>query len=347
MLREKKLYAKLSKCDFWLKEVSFLGHIVSAKGIRVDLTKIEAIVNWKPPRNVSEVRSFLGLAGYYRRFVRGFSIIASPLTKLLRKGIKFEWTEKCHNSFEQLKGMLVEALVLTQPTSGKEYTLYSYALSIGLGCVLMQDGKVVAYASIQLKPHEQNYLTHDLELATVVFTLKIWRHYLYGEKCRIFIDHKSLKYLLNQKDLNLRQRRWLELFKNYDCIIDYHPGKANVVADALSRKMIYALSVKDYDWRFDSDGSLLAQLRVIPDLKQMIVNAQKDDTKLQEIVQLVNTGDKTNYAIDESGGLLYKSRLCVPNDMDLRKKILHESHNTVFTMHPGDNKMYQDMKKYY
>ena len=134
------------------------------------------------------------------------------------------------------------------------------------------------------------------------------------------------------------------MFKDYNCIIDYHHGKANVVANALSRKMISALSLKDYDWRFNADGALLAQLRVILDLKQMIVNAQKDDAKLQEIVQLVSTGDKTNHAIDESGGLLYKRRLCVPNDMDLRNKILYESHNTVFTIHPGGNKMYQDMK---
>ena len=178
-LREKRLYAKLNKCDFWLKEVSFLGYIVSAEGIRVDPAKIEAVVNWKSPRNVIEVRGFLGLAGYYRRFVRGFSIIASPLTKLLRKGIKFEWTNKCQNSFEQLKGMLVEAPVLTQLTSGKKYTLYSDASCIGLDCVLMQDRKMVAYASRQLKPHEHNYPTHDLELAAaVVFALKIWRHYL-------------------------------------------------------------------------------------------------------------------------------------------------------------------------
>ena len=138
----------------------------------------------------------------------------------------------------------------------------------------------------------------------------------------------------------MRQRQWLELFKDYDCIIDYHPEKENVVADASSRKMIYALSLKYYDWRFDSDGALSAQLRVIPDLKQMIVNSQKNDTKLQEIVQLVSTGDKTDYAIDESGGLLYESRLCVPNDMDLRKKILYGSHNTIFTMYPEGNKMY-------
>ena len=206
---------------------------------------------------------------------------------------------------------------------------------------------MVAYASRQLKQHEQNYPTHDLELAAVVFALKIWRHYLYGEKCRIFTDHKSLKYLLTKKDLNLRQRRWLELFKEYDCIIDYHPGKANVVADALSRNMISAPTLKIFDWRLATDGALLAQLNVIPDLKQIIVNAQKNDAKLQEMAQLVSTGNKSDFAIDGSGGLLYKNRLCVSNDMDLKKKILYESHNTVFTMHPGSDKMYQDIKQYY
>ena len=147
--------------------------------------------------------------------------------------------------------------------------------------------------------------------------------------------------------MNLRQPLWLELFKDYDCIIDYHPGKANVMADALSRKIISALTLKDYDWRLAPDRALLAQLRAILDLKQMIVNAQKDDAKLQEIVQFISTGDKTDYAIDVSGGLLYKSRLCVPNIMDLRKKIFYESHNIVFTMHLRGNKMYQDMKQYY
>ena len=154
ILREKQLFAKLRKCEFWLKEVTFLGHIVSAEGIRVDPAKIEAIVNWKPPRNVIEVRSFLGLAGYYRRFVKGFFIRESLLTKLLRKGVKFKWDDKCQSSFEQLKKILVEAPVLTQPTTGREYAMYSDASKIGPRCVLMQDGKVVAYASRQLKPHE-------------------------------------------------------------------------------------------------------------------------------------------------------------------------------------------------
>ena len=154
ILREKKLFAKLSKCDFWIKEVSFLGHIVFVEGIIVDLAKIEIIVSWKAPRNVTEVRNFLGLAGYYRRFVKGFSVIFSSLTKLLRKGVKFDWNDKCQISFERLKKILVEAPVLTQPTSGREYAMYSDSSRIGLGCVLMQNGKVVAYASRQLKPCE-------------------------------------------------------------------------------------------------------------------------------------------------------------------------------------------------
>ncbi|KAA3466320.1 DNA/RNA polymerase superfamily protein [Gossypium australe] len=180
------------------------GHIVSAAGIRVDLSKISAILEWKPLKNVSEVRSFLGLTGYYRQFVKGFSMIATPLTKLLQKYVKFKWSEMCQQSFEQLKALLTEAPVLVQPESGKEFIVYSDASLNGLGCVLMEEGKVIAYASRQLKPHERNYPSHDLELAAIVFALKIWRHYLFGEKCHIYTDHKSLKYLMTKKELNLR-----------------------------------------------------------------------------------------------------------------------------------------------
>ena len=146
-LRKEQLYAKLSKCEFWLNEMSFLWHIVSKEGIRVDPKKIEVVVEWKPPRNVTEIRSFLGLAGYYRRFVKGFSTITAPMTRLLQKNVKYEWSEKCQRSFEKLKAFLTEAPVLTQPTCGKAYAIYSDASLNELGCVLMQEGKVVAYAS--------------------------------------------------------------------------------------------------------------------------------------------------------------------------------------------------------
>ena len=173
----------------------------------MDPSKIEAVVSWVRLTNVSEVRSFLGLAGYYRRFVEGFSCIATPLTRLSRKNAKFEWTNECERSFSELKQWLVSAPVLTIPSSSSGFVIYSDASHKGLGCVLMQHGKVVAYASRQLKSYEQNYPTHDLELVAIVFALKIWRHYLYGERCEIYTDHKSLKYISTQKELNMRQRR--------------------------------------------------------------------------------------------------------------------------------------------
>ncbi|KAD2805507.1 hypothetical protein E3N88_38884 [Mikania micrantha] len=263
-LRQKKLYAKFSKCDFWLNQVAFLGHVVSAEGIMMDPAKIEAITKWPRPTSATEVRSFLGLAGYYRRFVEGFSVIALPLTQLLRKGVKYSWNEEREKSFEELKKRLVSAPILTLPCGSGGYHIYSDASKKGLGCVLMQHGKVIAYASRQLKPYEVNYPTHDLELAAVVFALKIWRHYLYGETCDIFTDHKSLKYIFTQKELNMRQRRWLELLKDYDANIQYHPGKANVVADALSRKNFGAVSF------------LQIQPRIISDLDKMGVGIHMD-----------------------------------------------------------------------
>ena len=149
-LRKEQLYAKLSMCEFWLNEVSFLGSILSKEGIRVDPNKIEVVVEWKPPRNVTEVRSFLGLAGNYRRFVKGFSMTTAPVMRLLQKNVKYEWSEKCQRSFDKLKAFLTKTPVLTKPTCGREYVIFSDMSLNGLGCVLMQEGKVVAYASRQL-----------------------------------------------------------------------------------------------------------------------------------------------------------------------------------------------------
>ena len=195
ILKENQLYAKFKKCEFWLEKVSFLGHVVSKDSISVDPTKVEAVSKWSRPTNVTEVRSFLGLAGYYRRFVEGFSKIAIPLTQLTRKNNRFEWSDACEKSFQELKQRLISAPVLAIPSGSGGFVIYSDASMKGLGCVLMQHGRVIAYASRQLKEYEQNYPTHDLELAAVVFVLKIWRHYLYGEHCEIYTDHKSLKYI--------------------------------------------------------------------------------------------------------------------------------------------------------
>ncbi|GKE04985.1 putative reverse transcriptase domain-containing protein [Tanacetum coccineum] len=198
LLRKEKLYAKFSKCNFWISTVQFLRHVIDSRGIHVDPAKIKAVKDWASPTTPIEIRQFLGLAGYYRRFI--------------------------------------EAPILALPEGNDNFVVYCDASLQGLGAVLMQREKVIVYASRQLKPHEENYTTHDLELGATVFTLKIWRHYLYGTKCTMFTNHKSLQHILDQKELNMRQLRWLELLADYDCEIRYHPGKANVVADALSWK---------------------------------------------------------------------------------------------------------------
>ena len=359
-LRRKQLYAKFSKCEFWLKQVAFLGHVVSEKGIEMDPAKIEAITKWPRPNTVTEVRSFLGLAGYYRRFVEGFSLLALPLTQLMRKGVKFEWNEERQKSFEELKKRLVTAPILTLPSGTGGYQIYSDASKKGLGCVLMQHGKVIAYASRQLKPYEVNYPTHDLELAAVVFALKIWRHYLYGETCDIFTDHKSLKYIFTQKELNMRQRRWLELLKDYDAKIQYHPGKANVVADALSRKnsgSIASLITQPYLitefermgvelYARGSDG-LIASLSVEPNLISRIKMAQKDDSELVALLQNMDEGKQSEFRKDEHGVIWLRNQLCVPVDVTLREAVLTEAHSSPFSIHPGSTKMYKNLKEHF
>nr|GEU93738.1 reverse transcriptase domain-containing protein [Tanacetum cinerariifolium] len=219
-----------------ISKVQFLGHVIDSKGIHVDPEKIESIKDWASPKSLTEIRQFLGLTGYYRRFIEGFSKIAKLMTKLTQKNAKFDWGEKEKAAFQLIKQKLCSAPILALPKGSENFIVYCDASHKGLGVVLMQNEKVIAYASRQLKIHEKNYITHDLELRAVVFSLKMWRHYLYETRCTVFTDHKSLQHILDQKELNMRQRRWLELLSDYDCDIRYHPGKANVVDDALIRK---------------------------------------------------------------------------------------------------------------
>nr|GEZ77192.1 putative reverse transcriptase domain-containing protein [Tanacetum cinerariifolium] len=225
-----------------------------------------------------------------------FLKIAKPITKLTQKTVKFEWGDKQEAAFQLLKQNLCSAPILALPEGSKVFIVYCDASNKGLGVVLMQRQKVISYASRQLKIHEKNYTTHDLELGAIVFALKIWRHYLYGTKCIVFIDHKSLQHILDQKELNMRQRRWLELLSDYDCDNHYHPGKANVVADALSRK------------------------------------EREPPSRVRALVMTIG--------LDLPRSWLH----CYG---DLRTAIMCESHKSKYSIHPGSDKMYQDMKKLY
>ncbi|GKA50936.1 putative nucleotidyltransferase, ribonuclease H, partial [Tanacetum coccineum] len=239
LLRKEKLYAKFSKCEFWLQEVHFLGHVVYHEGILVDPSKIKAVESWKSPTTPSQVRSFLELVGYYRRFIENFSKIAKPLTSLTQKNQKYEWGEKQEEAFQTLKDKLCNAPILSLPDGVEDFVT-----------------------------HEKNYTTYDLELGAVVFALKIRRYYLYGTKSVIYTNHKSLEHIFDQKELNMRQRGWLELFSDYECEIKYHLGKANVVADALSEAfkdenvLVEGLNGTDQQMENKEDGSLYYMDRI-------------------------------------------------------------------------------------
>nr|GEV41521.1 putative reverse transcriptase domain-containing protein [Tanacetum cinerariifolium] len=243
------------------------------------------------------------------------------MTKLTQKGVKFDWGEKQEAAFQLLKQKLCSTPILALPKGIQDFVVYCDASHKGFGAVLMQREKVIAYASLELKINEKNYTTHDLELGSVVFALKIWRHYLYGTKCTVFTDHKSLQHILDQKELNMRQCHWLELLSDYDCEIRYHPGKANVVADALS-------------WK-----ERIKPIRNIKneDVGGMLVENSKDTEKLRT--------EKLEPCTDET--LCLNCRSWLPFYGDLRTVIMHESHKSKYSIHLGSNKMYQDMKRLY
>ncbi|GJX75006.1 reverse transcriptase domain-containing protein [Tanacetum coccineum] len=336
MLKKEELYAKFSKCKFWINTVKFLGHVIDSSGIHVDPAKIEAVKNWASPTTPSEIRQFLGLAGYYRRFIEGFSKIAKPMTELTQKNQKFDWGEEQEEAFQLLKQKLCAAPILALPEGSEDFVVYCDASIKGLGAVLMQRMKVIAYASRQLKIHEKNYTTHDLELGAVVFALKIWRHYLYGTKCVVFTDHKSLQHILDQKDLNMRQRRWIELLSDYDCEIRYHPGKANVVADALSRKeRIEPLRVR----------ALVMTIGL--DLPSRILEAQREAVKIENIEAEDISGMLKKLEARADGTLCLDNRSWLPCYGDTRSLIMHESHKSKYFIHPGSDKMYRDLKMLY
>ncbi|WVZ94213.1 LOW QUALITY PROTEIN: hypothetical protein U9M48_040134 [Paspalum notatum var. saurae] len=301
-LREHKLYAKFSKCAFWLKEVSFLGHILYEKGVAVDPSKVNDVLNWKQPETVTEIRSFLGLAGYYRRFIKDFSKTAKPMTSLTKKKAKYVWSSNCEEAFQNLRNLLTSAPVLAQPDVTKPFEVYCDASGSGLG------GGVIAYTSRQLRKYEANYPTHDLELAAVVHTLKIWRHYLLGNTCHIYTDHKSLK--IHPHTTRIEYEATTVLIKDYDLEIHYHPGKANVVADALSRKAhcnviearpmvrVICCEMDEIEMPTEQHAELYS-LIIEPTIKDQIIVAQKKDKGMADIRDEINEKKKAYFKLDE------------------------------------------------
>nr|GFB81658.1 putative reverse transcriptase domain-containing protein [Tanacetum cinerariifolium] len=277
-------------------------------GIHVDPSKIESIKDWASLKTPTEIRQFLGLAGYYRRFIEGFSKIAKSMTKLTHKGIKFDWGEKEENSFQLLKQKLCSASILALHEGSKDFVVYCDASHKGLGAVLMQREK----------------------------------HYLYGTKCTVFTDHKSLQHILDQKELNMRQRRWLELLSNYDCDICYHPRKANVVTDALSHK--------------ERDKPLRVRALVMTislNLPKQILEAhiealKPENLEKEDVGGMIRTDiPKERLEPRADGTLCLHGRSWLPCYDDLRSVIMHESHKSNYSIYPGSEKMYQDMKKLY
>ncbi|GJZ37009.1 putative reverse transcriptase domain-containing protein, partial [Tanacetum coccineum] len=260
------------------------------------------------------------------------------MTKLTQKKVKFDWSDKAEAAFQLIKQKLCSAPILALPEGNEDFIVYCDASIKGLGTVLMQREKVIAYASRQLKIHEKNYTTHELELGAVVFALKIWRHYLYGTKCTVFTDYKSLQHILDQKELNMRQRRWLELLSDYDCEIRYHPGKANVVADALSRKeRVKPLRVRALVMTIGLDlpkQILEAQIEArkpenlkSEDIRGMLIENSKDPEKPW----------KEKLEPRANGTLCLNNRSWLPCYGDLRTLIMHESHKSKYSVHPGSD----------
>nr|GEX18956.1 putative reverse transcriptase domain-containing protein [Tanacetum cinerariifolium] len=282
LLKKEALYAKFSKCDFWISKIS------------------------------------------------------RPMIKLTHKSVKYEWGEKKEASFQLLKQKLCSAPILALPEGSENFVVYCDASYKGLGAVLMQKAKVIAYAYRQLKVHEKNYTTHDLELRVVVFSLNMWRHYLYGTKCIVFTDHKSLQHILDQKELNMRQRRWLEFLSDYDYEIRYHTGKANVVTDALSRKeRVKLLRVRALIMTIDIS------------LPSQIMNAQTEARKEKNYATEDLCGMSKKLEPRADGTLCLRNRSWIPCFGHLRALIMHESHKSKYSIHPGSEKMYHDLNKLY
>ncbi|KAK1602151.1 hypothetical protein QYE76_017194 [Lolium multiflorum] len=330
ILRHEKLFANLPKCHFAQNKLVFLGFVVSANGIEVDSSKVEAIHNWPTPTNVGQVRSFHGLAGFYRRFVKDFSTIACPLNELTKKNVPFVWGKAQQKAFDELKKRLTEAPLLALPDFSKTFEIECDASGLGIGGVLMQNGKPVAYYSEKLDGARLNYPIYDKELYALVRVLEVWQHYLWPKEFVIHSDHESLKYLKSQHNLNKRHAKWVEFIESFPYVIKYKKGKENVVADALSRKITLLLTRLEFH---------ILGLEEIKELYPSDVFFGPIFAKCS-----VDHGFDDFYLHD---GYLFKAnKICIP-ESSLRKLLLQESHGGGLMGHFGREKTYAMLSTHY
>jgi hypothetical protein len=335
VLREHKLYAKASKCEFFKSSIEFLGHIAASDGIRPDPSKLTAIAEWPAPKNTTEVLSFHGLANFYRRFVRNFSDIAAPLTSLVKKDRPFVWGPTEEAAFCALKTALLSAPVLATPDPALPYTVITDASDFAVGGVLCQDQghglQPISFESCKLGPAQLNYPVHEKEMFAIIHCFTKWRHYLEGATSRVITDHASLKHLHTQPTLSRRQARWMEFMSRFDFTIDYQPGKDNIVADALSRRI---------DHRIETLNAI-SHVTAGSSLKDSIIAAYLRDPALKSV-----KNGQDGYVVQD--GLIYKTnRLCIPDDPEIKSIILREHHDSPLAGHLGRDKTLERLSRNY
>jgi RNase H-like domain found in reverse transcriptase/Reverse transcriptase (RNA-dependent DNA polymerase)/Integrase zinc binding domain/Chromo (CHRromatin Organisation MOdifier) domain/Retroviral aspartyl protease len=348
LLRENKLYAKQSKCEFFREKISFLGHVISGDGISMESSKVKAITEWPTPNNVQDVRSFLGLAGYYRKFVSGFSRISSAMSELLQKDKPFIWTEAAQSSFDRLKLAVTTAPVLILPDASRPFTVTTDASGFAIGATLSQDhGKgeqPIAFMSKKMLSAERNYAVHEQEMLAIICALKEWRHYLYGKKFTIITDHKSLTYFVSQPNLSSRQARWQAFLSEFDFDIVYRAGKENVLADALSRRSDHKESVVVADGKDTAAVTVNTVSESSSSDDDTLIKMIKDGyTKDRKCKHLFKSCRRPFHIID---GILYNDDVIyIPNNRKLITLLISEAHDVVVGGHVGLNKTYEILKR--
>jgi transposase InsO family protein len=371
-LRDAGLQADVSKCEFGVTRTKYLGFIISTDGIRVDPEKVSIVQEWQPPTSVKGVQSFLGFCNFYRRFIRGYGVIAKPLTQLTRVGASFTFNTDCHHAFDTLKSALTSAPLLQHYHPELECMLETDASDGVIAGVFSQrhgpHWLPVAYFSKTMAPAECNYEIHDKEMLAIVRSLKEWRPELEGtaKRIQIYTDHKALEYFMTSKNLNARQARWAEALADYHFIIKYRPGKENAKADALTRRLDETNSQDQVkkkmrrqqllkDDQLDPsivrpdptrDNLLLALIGELAPISEdtsivdRILQANRTARSLQALRKQAESETKSNLSL-ENGLLLYKDRLVVPDEANLRTYLIREAHNQVSTAHPGKAKTAQ------